>query len=168
MVDTALWKIFDTVDMALKYAESKNTYILTFIGTQMTVVKFLNLHLDFALKTSLIFLGITVSLCICSFFPKSEVTAWLYYLANMHHKPSERDNLLFFGDIVKYTHNGYIDKMEKMMSTEIRGNKYLEQLCLQIVENAEIANEKFNIFRASFGLMLVGEIFFIMSVMSVI
>jgi hypothetical protein len=163
MADTALWKIFDTIDNVLKYAENKNTYILTFIGTQLTVIKFLNMHFDFWLKSSLLFLALCVFLVICSFFPKSEITAWLYYLANLHRKPAKNDNLLYFGDIVKYSVDEYIDRLEQMMGKKIRGNEYFEQLCRQIVINAEIANEKFNIFKASFGLMMFGELFFIMS-----
>lgn len=165
MIDTYLWKIFDTVDTALKYAENKNTYILTFIGTQITVVKFLDMHLDFWLKASLVFLGVCVFFCICSFFPKSELTSWLYYLANMHRKPAQNDNLLYFGDIVKYSVPEYVERMEQMTGAKIKGSEYLEQLCRQIVVNAEIANEKFNIFKASFGLMMFGELFFVMSLL---
>lgn len=164
-MDAALWKIFDSVDAVLKYAENKNTYILTFIGTQITVVKFLNLNIDLWLKISLIFLGICVFLCIVSFFPKSEITAWLYYIAKVHGKKSGKDNMLYFGDIVKYSVDEYTDRMEKFFNCKIRGNEYSEQLCRQIVVNAEIAYDKFNIFKASFALMLIGELFFVLSVL---
>jgi hypothetical protein len=162
-MDNVLWKIFDSIDSLVKYAESKNIHILTFLGLQLTVVRVINININFWFDMCAVFLGASVFLCVVSFLPKSRLTNWLYHINRISAKPGDNDNLLYYGDIIKYTSDGYIEAMEKSLSCKIRGNNYLENLCRQIVVNAGIANDKFRLFKLSFGIMLIGEIFFALS-----
>lgn len=160
-----LWRIFHNVNTWLKYAEKKNTYIITFIGAQITIMKFLNCPLNIWLKISFIFLGLCLLICFCSFFPKTSITSWLYYFSKTDESPKDNDNLLFYGDIANYTIDKYTEKMEKYLGTSIKGNKYFEDLCNQIVINSSIAKAKFNFFKISFWFILLGEASFVVSLL---
>lgn len=162
-MDNNLWKIFDNVNSWLKYAENKNTYILAFIGAQVTLIKLLDSQTNGRLITSFVFLGLCFLVCIFSFFPKTIISSWLYYVAKSHQKPDKKDNLLFYGHIAKYSVNQYKDEMARYLNQKIEGNKYLEDLCGQIVINAGIAHTKFSMFKISFWLMLLGQVFFLLS-----
>jgi len=162
-MDTILWKIFDSVDSLVRYAEGKNIHILTFLGLQLTAVRFISIHLNPWFEVCVVFLGAAVLLSVVSFLPKSRFTGWLYHLSRVSSKPGAGDNTLYYGDIVKYSVDGYIEAMEKSLACKIRGNSYHENLCRQIVVNAGIANDKFRLFKLSFGVMLIGELFFAIS-----
>lgn len=156
-----LWKIFDNVSSWLEYAEKKNTYIIIFVGAQITIIKFLGCPLDFWLKVSFLFLGLCLFICFCSFFPKTSITSWLYYFSKTNELPKDNDNLLFYGDIANYTVNNYVEKMEKYLKITIKGNKYFEDLCDQIIINSSIAKAKFNFFKICFWFMFLGEVSFV-------
>ena len=162
-MDNVLWKIFDTVDSLVRYAEGKNINILTFLGLQLTAVRLINIHPSAWFEVSIVFLGASVFLCVVSFLPKSRLTGWLYHMNRVSANPVAGDNTLYYGDIVKYSVDGYIDAMEKSLDCKIRGSGYKENLCRQIVINAGIANDKFRLFKLSFTVMLVGELFFALS-----
>jgi hypothetical protein len=164
-MDSILWKIFDSIDSLVKYAEGKNIHILTFLGLQLTAVRFISIHLNPWLEVSFVFLGASVLLCVVSFLPKSRVTGWLCHINRVKARPDSGDNILYYGDIVKYSVDGYIETMEKNLGCVIKGNGYLENLCRQIVVNSGIANDKFRLFKLSFGIMLVGELFFAVSLL---
>lgn len=164
-MEQELWKIFENANSWLKYAEKKNTYIITFVGAQITIIKFFNCPLDIWLKISFIFLGLCLFVCFCSFFPKTSITSWLYYFSGTDELPKDNDNLLFYGDIANYTIDKYIEKMEKYLGSTIKGNKYFEDLCNQIIINSTIAKAKFNFFKISFWLMFLGEASFAMSLL---
>lgn len=162
-MENNLWRIFDNVNSWLKYAENKNAYVLAFIGAQVTLIKFLDFQTNWRLISSFVFLGLCFLMCIISFFPKTIISSWVYNLPKSHQKPSEKDNLLFYGHIVKYSIDQYVDKMSKYLKHDIRGDKYFEDLCAQIVINAGIASAKFDMFKKCFWLMLLGQLFFLLS-----
>jgi len=164
-METALWKIFDTIDLLVRYAEGKNINILTFLGLQLTAVKFINININIWLEVSSVFLVLSVLLCVASFMPKSRLTGWLYRINHRPEKPAANDNILFYGDIAKYNNDEYIGVMEKNLACKISGNGYHENLCKQIVVNAKIVDGKFRLFKFSFSIMLIGEMFFSVSLL---
>ena len=164
-MENTLWKIFENVNSWLKYAESKNAYMLTFIGVQFTALKFFNVQSNGWLILCLISLAVCFIMCAFSFFPKTVISKKIYYIAQSHEKPADTDNLLFYGHIVKYSTNLYIEKMEKRLNGQIIGNKYLEDLCAQIVINSGIADPKYTLFKISFWFMLIGQLFLVISLM---
>jgi hypothetical protein len=97
--------------------------------------------------------------------PKSRLTGWLYRINHRPEKPAANDNILFYGDIAKYNKDEYIGVMEKNLACKISGNGYHENLCKQIVVNAKIVDGKFRLFKFSFSIMLIGEMFFSVSLL---
>jgi hypothetical protein len=162
-MDEKLWKILENINSWLKYAESKNAYILAFIGAEITLIKFLNIEVNLMLKIGFLFLGLCFLVCVISFFPKSVIPWWLYYLAESRQDPEEGDDLLFYGHIAKYSINQYIDKISSYLNGQIHGDKYFENLCGQIVINSGITNAKFNMFKISFWFLSIGQLFLIFS-----
>ncbi len=162
-MDDKLWRIFENVNSWLKYAENKNAYILAFIGAQLTLLSLLKFQITEWIMVSFIFLGLCFLVCILSFYPKTIISRWLYDLASSNKAPHDDDNLLFYGDITKYSVNQYIEVMQKYLDCKIKGNKYLQDICGQIVVNSNIANAKFNMYKMSFWLMILGQLFFLIS-----
>ena len=54
----------------VRYAEGKNINILTFLGLQLTAVKFINININIWLEVSSVFLVLSVLLCVASFRKK--------------------------------------------------------------------------------------------------
>jgi hypothetical protein len=126
-------------------------------------VRVISININLWFDLCAVFLGASVFLSVVSFLPKSRLSNWLYHINRVSAQPSADDNILYYGDIIKYTVDGYIGVMENSLGGAIRGNSYLENLCKQIVINAGIANDKFRLFKLSFSVMLIGEIFFALS-----
>jgi hypothetical protein len=163
-MEERLWRIFENVNNWLKYAEQKNTLLLTFIGIQITLIRLFTKALDRWLIASLIFLGFCFIVCLLSFFPRTRISSWLFeFMIRRGGDQAESDNLIFFGHIVKYTTDQYIAKMQKYLNGEIQGHRNLENLCSQIVVNSEIASAKFNFFKVSGWLMVIGQFLFLLS-----
>jgi hypothetical protein len=163
-MEDRLWRIFENVNNWLKYAEQKNTLLLTFIGIQITLVKLFMKVLDGWLMVSLIFLGLCFIVCLLTFFPRTRISNWWFdFMIRGVDDQAESDNLIFFGHIVKYTTEEYIAKMQKYLNGEIHGHRNLENLCSQIVVNSEIASAKLNFFKVSVWLMVLGQFLFLLS-----
>lgn len=161
--EKALWNIFNNINCWLKYAERKNAYILTILALQLTIMKFISCTMNIWLLISLVLIGLSFILCIFSFFPKTVISSWMYWLAKNAHKPNANDNLLFYGHIVKYSIGEYINKIECYFNVKLETNKYLKDICGQIVINAGITDAKYKFFKFNFFLMLFGQLFFILS-----
>lgn len=162
-VEDKLWRVLENVNNWLGYAERKNVLILTFIGIQLTLCKLFVEDVDVWLIACSIFLGLCFLLTLISFFPQTVIPWWLYFWARSSDKPNENDNLLFYGDITKYSQKEYIEKMEKYFGEDIHGHKNLEDLCGQIVVNSQIASKKFNIFKATTWFMITGQMLLLIS-----
>lgn len=112
-----LWKIFENVNRWLEYGERKNAYILTFVGVELALVKFFELHLQYwQTVTSLACLGFTLLVAILSFLPKARIPDAIYFLATSWLKPHDTDNLLFFEHISKHSVSDYISALQNHYS----------------------------------------------------
>ena len=162
-MDEKLWRVFENVNKWLEYSEQKNAIILTFIGLQLTIGSIFIKNSDVWFKVSAIILGICFLLTLLSFFPKTAIPNWIYNRAKSSRKPSENDNLIFYGDIIKYSQQEYIEKLEKYFSGEIKGHKDLEDICTQITVNSQIAFTKYRVFKTITWLMVIGQMLFLAS-----
>lgn len=88
---------------------------------------------------------------------------YIYKLTSRNKNPVDTDNLLFYGHIAKYSADEYVEAMEKYLKGAIKNDKYLTDLCLQIVANSTIAAEKFELFKLNFWFLMIAEIFFAIS-----
>ena len=155
-----LWKIFENVNRWLEYGERKNAYVLTFVGAELALVKLFELSLQYwQTVTSLGILGLSLLLTILSFLPKTSIPDAIYFLATSWLKPHKADNLLFFEHISRYSVSDYMSALQERYSITlpINGNRYLEDLCNQIVVNAGIATSKFRAFRVVTGLTFIAQ-----------
>lgn len=162
-MEEKLWAIFRTVNTWLEFAEKKNTYLLTFVGLQFTIIKACSLPTNFWLAACIITLLLSLLLCILSFFPVTRMAEYIYKLTTRKRSHEDADNLLFYGHIAKYSANEYVEAMEKYLKGAIKNDKYLTDLCLQIVANSTITAEKFELFKFNFWLLIIAEIFFAIS-----
>ncbi|MCI5122931.1 MAG: hypothetical protein D3925_00255 [Candidatus Electrothrix sp. AR5] len=158
MKDEKLWKILDNVNKWLEYAEKKNALILTFIGLQITFVNIYEHDAGAIEFVSLFVLGACFLLTLISFYPKTKIPRWATWLPYSEDSPLEDDNLLFFGHIVKYSSSEYIVALEKKFNESLKGEKYYEDICSQIVVNSQIVNAKYQLFKINFWLIFVGQI----------
>lgn len=157
-----LWRVFGNVCGWLKYGESKNGVALTLVGLQITLLKVFKIEVDRWLAAGMVSLGLCFLSTLFSFYPEMRISRrWKFCSKD---KPSDEDNLLYFGHIKKYSAEEYIEMMEKYLGGAIRGHKNLEDLCVQIVRNSEIASKKYYIFKITAALMIVGQIFLATSV----
>ena len=162
-MEDKLWRVFENVNNWLEYAEKKNTIILSFIGLQLTFVKVFIDKINTLQIISILFLGLCFFITLVSFFPKTAIPWWVYSWAQLKEQINANDNLLFYGHITKYSVNDYIESMEKYFEGEIHGHKYLEDLCNQIVINSRIASTKYNMFKVTAWLMIIGQILLLIS-----
>lgn len=162
-MEEKLWAIFRTVNTWLEFAEKKNAYLLTFVGLQFTLIKACSLPTNFWLIGCIITLLLSLLLCILSFFPVTGMAEYIYKLTARQKKPEDTDNLLFYNHIAKYSADEYVAAMEKYLKGAIKNDKYLTDLCLQIVANSTITDEKFELFKLNFWLLVIAEIFFAIS-----
>jgi len=162
-MENQLWKIFENINKWLEYSERKNALILTFIGIQLTLVRLFLNELKGLFFLSFIILALCLILAIISFFPKTSIPK-IAYGWGMPKKPiNENDNLIFYGDIVKYSTEQYVNRIETYFGEEISNNKYLVDICNQIVVQSKITLIKFNIFKITTWLMGVGQLLFFVS-----
>lgn len=160
-MEKELWDIFKNVNFWLEYAEKKNGYILTWIAVQYTLIQLFKFEIKGVLLVSIICFALSFLICIINFFPITKISSILYRLSQSCEKPSETDNLIFYGHIVKYSIEQYIENMEKYLNISIKNNKYLSNLCGQIVINSGIADGKFIILKICFWFFAVGQILFL-------
>lgn len=152
-----LWKIYGLVKSWLEYAEKKNAILFTIVGLEMGALKFLETQLDSKyLAITLIMLAAAFFVALVSFCPKTDR---LFFLKKAHPPEDLGDaNLLFYGDIKKFSIDSYIDAIEKRYGIEVRDDRLAKDLCDQVVILAQIASSKFTMFKVALFFALLGQI----------
>lgn len=163
IMEEKLWKIFKNTNKWLEYSEKKNALLLTFIGIQLTLIRLFSNEVKGLSFLSFTILSICFILAIISFFPKTSIPKNTYNWGFPKNSINKNDNLIFYGDIAKYNAEQYISAMETYLNGEISNDKYLVDICTQIVINSEISLVKFIIFKAAIWLMGVGQLLFFVS-----
>ncbi|MCP4350085.1 MAG: hypothetical protein GY795_31785 [Desulfobacterales bacterium] len=155
-MEEQLKNIFSNVNDWLKFAEAKNGILTGFNGGAVfTVLTAFLFNKDMAIiKNNFVkayftcfAICATLSLIIAlvSFLAKIEIP-WLFK-AEAH--PS--GNLIFFGDIRKYTEKNYLDALKNALSIENKKphTKMEEFYANQIIVNSKIAMQKNTLFNAA-------------------
>jgi hypothetical protein len=155
MVDT-LKDIFDNVNNWLKFAEVKNATLIAGNGVMIFgVMKILNdLNLNqyaiYYIYFSMILLFISLVISLISFMSKLKIPDFL-----LHSESTKSDNLLFFGDIVKYREQTYLKKIHELLASETTSEldfMYVQQ----IIVNSKIAINKFKLFNVALNFTIAG------------
>lgn len=136
--------IFENVNNWLKFAEAKNGTIIALNSALIFGLfqicqdtKTENIILIVYVYSALISLFISIIIAILSFVPK------LSYQYTSFGKPKDSDNLLYFGDIAKYSEKEYIDKLSSI-TNEI--TDFDKQYINQIATNSKITYVKYKQF----------------------
>lgn len=162
-MENQLWKIFDNINTWLQFSEKKNSFIVTIIATQLTLIKLFSNNLTPLSYISLFFLMICLILTIISFFPKTAIDKITLGFSRPKGPIKKNDNLIFFADIAQYSKAQYIKKVETTFSSTITGNNYLESLCEQIIVNSKIILIKLKLFKISIFMMIIGQFLLFLS-----
>lgn len=152
--DEILEKIFKNVNEWLNFAERKNTTILSIFGF-ITIFSVLNYGTQFesislSLKIGIIaylisYLCVLISTLV-SLMPVTNLNEKLIN-DDKNKKIKGTDNLWFYGDIIKYNQNEYIDALKKKEIEEF--SAIYKQLISQIIINSHIASKKYSCFKFS-------------------
>jgi len=141
--------IFLNVNDLLKFAEAKNALIIVFNSTLIfgilsfySKIKEENIYLMYMFMIiTMLLIAIVISLL--SFIPT------LKFLDAPLGRPNDNDNLIFFGDIAKYTPSIYYEKLNDIIPN-LEDNKSLDmQYINQIIINSKITMNKFRQFEVS-------------------
>jgi len=139
--------IFDNVNNWLKFAEAKNGAIIALNATFIFGI----LKLGLISNKSIVIINYYLYLCIFMLLVSS-IVALLSFVPQLKFiyikfkKISDRDNLLYFGDIAKYTPTQYSDSLKKILEVDSKNNKLYEHYINQIVINSKITWIKFKQF----------------------
>jgi|LGVE01.1.fsa_nt_gb hypothetical protein len=158
-----LWRIYGLVKSWLEYAEKKNAILFTIVGLEMGALNFLETQLDSKyLAITLIILAIAFIVALVSFCPKTDRLLFL----EKTHPPEDLGgvNLLFYGDITKFSIDSYINALEKHYSIEVRGNSLAKDLSDQIVILSQIASSKFTMFKVALFFAILGQLSLFLSI----
>lgn len=165
-----LMAIFTIVNDWLKYAEAKNAATLTFCGVAITVivtylsaVEIIFDSLRIGLIISICFFFISTVLTIVSFLPKTDSDKYFWALFHKSKNMSTNDDtdiFYFFNDLRKYVNiNQRKPSAEKLINAIVQAyfpqvtlinnqipnldSKEPRHLCIQIINNSDIAFQKF-------------------------
>ena len=159
-MDEQLKNIFTNINDWLKFAETKTAALLTGNGLLifgiLRIIKGQEVSSTLMPIISFVILLLILSLlaCLISFIPSLKIP-WLV----VSKKPTNKDNLLFFGDIVKYDSKSYLEKLvsstEKPEKSFTNFENYYAQ---QIIVNSIIALKKFRLFTFAIWLTVVAVV----------
>jgi hypothetical protein len=163
--ETTLLNIFNNINRWLEYAEKKNTYIFSLFSLMIIFTPFigrlssLNSLIKISIGVFYILYVITMIITIISLFPKTIISK--DKLSNGKNKKlKESDNLLFYGDIAKYSREEYMDRLEKKYRINICESEYLIHLVDQIIINSNITQDKMNLFKYTSVLTIIALVEF--------
>jgi len=159
-MDEKLKDIFTNINDWLKYAEAKSATLIA--GNGVLVLGFsraipspeVNGFILVYLMTCILLCVFSLSICLLSIIPALNMP-W-------DSKPSgvsEKDNVLYFEDIAKYTPNAYLKRVAKSFDANIDGfTGFQTDLANQIIVNSVIAHRKYNYFKVAIWLSLAAVI----------
>lgn len=146
-------KSLDRVNYWLQFAETKHAALIAFVIAVLAVIYSSDNIINAEYKIILT-IGYTISLGISllSFLP--------IYKFNIHLKMGEyleKDNILFWGDICKYTLDDYMFKVNREIFTdkEKTFTKEEELFSEEILINSRIANRKYKLFKYSLFVVIL-------------
>ncbi len=154
-IENKLLFIFSNVNEWLKFAEVKNAGMTAFsIAGISGIIAFVTLFQKLSVTWKSLFLFpvfcllIACLISLLSFYPRINR---LGILNSSIKSPLDSDNLLFFGDLVKYDTNSFIDKISNRYFSinQINESKRLTDIADQIIVNSRITEAKYKFFKVS-------------------
>ena len=148
-MENRLWNIFTNVNEWLKFAESKNSILLaadTGLGIGIYQLFLSRRESVFSWERICVSMVVTLLLagsviCLFSFLPNVKIP-WLTTIQ----RPSDDDNVLFYGDIAKYAPERYLRLLYERVGMEWKDNAIEKDLAAEIIINSRIALRKYRLF----------------------
>ena len=168
-MDEKLKFIFTNVNDWLKFAEAKNGVLIAFNNALVfglfsildSTSKPLN-DLTTQIYITCLLLLIASAISILSFIP--QLREPILSLWNIPKAEPDKDNTLYFGDILKYEKEDYLELIYKENDADTQSiNKYQLQLASQIIINSKIAYFKYELFVFSSWITFIAIIISILS-----
>jgi hypothetical protein len=161
IMEDRLKAILRTVNDWLRYAEVKNGALLTFasglgLALANNYPRFVpGSKIEWCYLTAIALISVTAMVCLVSFIPELKIPWFETELL-----PREEHNLFFFGDIAKFSANGYVTALLIANGEQTRAITKLEtNLALQAIVNARIARKKYTCFNFAISSLLIGALF---------
>jgi hypothetical protein len=141
----------------VKFAEAKNAGLL--VATSGLVLMLLDHYPGKTFPTTVqacfwvggVSLIVSSSICLISFIPHLTVPGM-----GRTEVPQTTDNLMFFGDIAKYSAPEFLDALYKAEGSSPSVNKIQSDLAAQVIANACISLKKFRYYTLAAWLTAVG------------
>jgi hypothetical protein len=157
--------IFNNINRWLEFAEKKNAYIFSFFSLMVIFTPFVSklTYISSLLKISLcIFYALYTITIICtllSLFPTTKISEEVIKFG-MNKKLSNTDNLLFWGDICKYSSEEFKSEISEKYNLEFDSEKLSNDLIDQIIVNARITRNKMEYFKRAVVLTCIAMVQF--------
>jgi len=152
--------IFSNVNHWLDHAERKNTFIFSAFSliSLSSIVGSIQTYTSFWIKigsviTIVIYL-IPLFFTLRLVFPMTRFSK-LVLEKSKDKKLKKDDNLLFFGDIIKYSADEYRQTISKKYSLKLKKRGIHNDLIKQIIVNSHITNNKYKCFKISSILLFI-------------
>lgn len=157
-MEEQLKTIFANINEWLRFAEAKNGALLaanaaTIFGAIQVVLgeRELNFWWYLYLYVLIFFIVLSIIITLVSFLPRTKIP-WIRQIG----EKQKYDNLLFFGDISKYTPSDYIEHVIKLYGKDITPSRLDYIYAEQIVINSRIASKKYEFFRVAMWCTIAG------------
>jgi hypothetical protein len=158
-LEERLRPIFSSMNDWVKYAESKNAALLFSDSASVYAIfgflkdnkTFINIDVLIPIYSALFLLFFSSIWFLVSFIPRIKIDS----LKELR-KPKKCDNLIFYGDIANYSHEGYLQSLCSGINLDTKEVDQIEKYYMQqIVANSRIALKKFQYFNVSIILTLL-------------
>ncbi|UTD05011.1 hypothetical protein E4N80_05755 [Treponema denticola] len=166
--------IFENVNHWLEFAEKKNSYLFSVYSINSLVIVILTsiektkMLPKYGVIIFIILYVIALFVSILSIFPNIKISQKLLTFGK-NKKINKSDNLLFYGDVSKYSFDEYKKVLIDEYKLEDRELKLDEDLLKQIIINSNIAVFKYKCFKlSSIFLSLAALLLFIFMVKVII
>ena len=147
-----LFTLFNNINRWLEFAEKKNTYTFSFFSLMIIFTPFIGklTAINYLIKTSIsafyFLYALTIFFTSLSFFPITKISKKIIENGK-DKKINNNDNLIFYGDIYKYSSQEYITALKNKYKIDLENSELSKNLVEQIIINANITRNKMAYFK---------------------
>ena len=163
--NTCLEFIFSNVNRWLDHAEKKNAFVfstfslISFLSGVATSQSSISTWIKIGSVITIVIYLIPLFFTLCLLFPVTRFSK-LVLEKGKDKKLKKDDNLLFFGDIIKYSTDEYLQTISKKYSLKLKKGGIHNDLIKQIIVNSHITNNKYKCFKISSVLLFIAVLQF--------
>ena len=164
--NTCLEFIFSNVNRWVEHAEKKNVFVfstfslISFLSGIVTNQSSIFTWIKIGSVITIVIYLIPLFFTLRSLFPMTRFSK-LVLEKGKDKKSQTDDNLLFFGDIIKYSTDEYLQTISKKYSLKLKKGGIHNDLIKQIIINSHIANRKYQYFKISSVLLFIAVLQFV-------